>query len=512
MKITALETIHLAEHPNITFVQVHTDEGLVGLGDTFRAPTTVAAYVHEVAAPLLLGKDPLAIEQHWQTLFTDTVGGALRCAAPRCAGSRPSTWRSGTSPAQAARPAAVPAAGRPDAVDACGSTTPAPAIATAAPRPAGATANYLDGQREGPYEDLDAFLNRADELAQDLLSEGYTAMKIWPFDQFGPPTNGQRIDLTELERGLRAVREDPPRRGQPHGDRPGDAQRLGSACRPSGSPGPSSRTSRCGSKTRSRMDNLDALLQFRQSTRVPTTASETMSTRWAVPRGAREARRLDRHARRRLGRRASPRRARSPTWPRRTAWPIAPHDCVGPITLMASVHLDYAVPNVFIQEVVRAYLHGVYPNLVTTVPKVEHGTIRPPEGPGLGTQPLTRPGQTPRRNGENHTAGVTQRLGATVSPRISARVHRLAQAADVADGVQAAERRVAGVDRCCRPRPSARGRAAARRRSRCRGRRACTPACRSCRRRARSPRTSRACRARRGSGRRRSCSAGRSGG
>ena len=51
--------------------------------------------------------------------------------------------------------------------------------------------------------------------------------------------------------------------------------------------------------------------------------------------------------------------------------PIAPHDCVGPITLVASVHLDYAVPNVFIQEVVRAYLHGVYPNLVTEPPDGE---------------------------------------------------------------------------------------------------------------------------------------------
>jgi galactonate dehydratase len=56
--------------------------------------------------------------------------------------------------------------------------------------------------------------------------------------------------------------------------------------------------------------------------------------------------------------------------------------------LMASVHLEYAVPIVHIQEVVQAYLHGVYPNLVTTVPRVEQGTIRPPEEPGLGTRLL----------------------------------------------------------------------------------------------------------------------------
>jgi len=68
--------------------------------------------------------------------------------------------------------------------------------------------------------------------------------------------------------------------------------------------------------------------------------------------------------------------------------PSAPHDCVGPITLVASVHLDYAVPNVFIQEVVRAYLYGIYPNMVTELPKVIDGEIRPLEGPGLGTKLL----------------------------------------------------------------------------------------------------------------------------
>jgi len=135
------------------------------------------------------------------------------------------------------------------------------------------------------------------------------------------------------------------------------------------------------------MDNLDTLLQFRQSTRVPTTASETLSTRWAF----REA----------LEKRAVSIVMLDVGWvggvseARKIAamaevygLAIAPHDCVGPITLMASLHLDYAVSNVYIQEVVRAYLQGVYPNLVTTVPQVDQGTIRPPEAPGLGTQLL----------------------------------------------------------------------------------------------------------------------------
>ena len=35
MKITAIETIRLNEFPNILWVHVHTDEGLIGLGEIF---------------------------------------------------------------------------------------------------------------------------------------------------------------------------------------------------------------------------------------------------------------------------------------------------------------------------------------------------------------------------------------------------------------------------------------------------------------------------------------------
>lgn len=32
------------------------------------------------------------------------------------------------------------------------------------------------------YGDLDAFLNEPEKLAESLLGEGISAMKIWPFD------------------------------------------------------------------------------------------------------------------------------------------------------------------------------------------------------------------------------------------------------------------------------------------------------------------------------------------
>ena len=63
MKITAIETIRLEEFANLLWLRVHTDEGLVGLGETFFLSKTVEAYVHEFIAPKLLGRDPLAIDR-----------------------------------------------------------------------------------------------------------------------------------------------------------------------------------------------------------------------------------------------------------------------------------------------------------------------------------------------------------------------------------------------------------------------------------------------------------------
>ncbi|TXI09689.1 MAG: mandelate racemase/muconate lactonizing enzyme family protein, partial [Rhizobium sp.] len=62
MKIAAFETIRIKEFPNILWVRIHTDEGIVGLGETFFMAETVEAYIHEVVAPKLLGRNPLEID------------------------------------------------------------------------------------------------------------------------------------------------------------------------------------------------------------------------------------------------------------------------------------------------------------------------------------------------------------------------------------------------------------------------------------------------------------------
>lgn len=70
MKITAIETIRIAERPNLLWLEVHTDEGITGLGETFFGAATVEAHVHEWIAPRVLGRDPLQID----ALAADLVG------------------------------------------------------------------------------------------------------------------------------------------------------------------------------------------------------------------------------------------------------------------------------------------------------------------------------------------------------------------------------------------------------------------------------------------------------
>ena len=68
MKITRIETVISSAFRGFTWVQVYTDDGLIGTGETTSGHDAVTGYVHEEAAQFLLGQDPIAIERHFATL------------------------------------------------------------------------------------------------------------------------------------------------------------------------------------------------------------------------------------------------------------------------------------------------------------------------------------------------------------------------------------------------------------------------------------------------------------
>ena len=168
MKITALETIRLAEFGNLLWLRVHTDQGLTGLGETFMGPLAVEAYIHETLAPKLLGRDPRRIDAIAKDL------PAISASAPRawrCAAIPRSTSRCGTcsarSPASRSRSCSAASRARRSAP-----TTPAPA-----PPTCGATRGRAPPTGASPlskdYDDLNGFLHRADELAARPAGRGH---------------------------------------------------------------------------------------------------------------------------------------------------------------------------------------------------------------------------------------------------------------------------------------------------------------------------------------------------
>jgi galactonate dehydratase len=62
MKISAVETIRLPDRPNLLLVQVHTDAGFTGLGETSRGALAVEAQIHDIVAPYLIAVGMLVTE------------------------------------------------------------------------------------------------------------------------------------------------------------------------------------------------------------------------------------------------------------------------------------------------------------------------------------------------------------------------------------------------------------------------------------------------------------------
>jgi L-alanine-DL-glutamate epimerase-like enolase superfamily enzyme len=224
----------------------------------------------------------------------------------------------------------------------------------------------------------------AGALAESLLAEGFTAMKIWPFDIYAPATQGQSITLADLKRGLEPFEKI--RRAV--GDRMEIMAELHSlwsypaALRICQALEPLDIT--WAEDPIGKMDDVASLAELRRATRVPICASETLGGKVAfrdlLVAGATDVVMLDLTW---CGGLTEARKiaAMAEAWAR----PVAPHDCTGPVTLVASLHLALHAPTAIFQEVVRATLATWYRDLVTVLPRLEQGWVLPMEGPGLGT-------------------------------------------------------------------------------------------------------------------------------
>src|SRR4051794_809015 len=381
MKIARLETLRIEEFPNLLWLRVHSDEGPVGLGETFMAPRTVEAYLHEVAAPKVLGRDPLEIDR----IARDLVGYlGFRSTGAEARGNSAldiALWDLFGK-----------ATGLPLAQLLGGFTRPSirtynTCAGAAYMRQARGqqTANWgLPEERPGRYDDLDAFLTRADELAQDLLGEGISAMKIWPFDPAAEKSEGQYISRPDLKRALepfekirRAVGDQMDIMVEFHSLwQLVPAMTIARALAPFDT---------FWHEDPIKMDSLASLARYAAASSAPICASETLGSRWAfrdlLETGAAGIIMLDISW---CGGISEARKIAAMA----EAWhlSVAPHDCTGPVVLAASTHLSLNATNALMQESVRAYYRTWYRDLVTALPEVKDGMITVPPGPGLGLE------------------------------------------------------------------------------------------------------------------------------
>jgi len=84
-RVTALHTIRISERPNLIWVELETDEGLCGLGESFRGAQAVEAVLHEQVAPWLIGRDARQIEAVSRYLMAPYLGFSSTSAEVRAA-------------------------------------------------------------------------------------------------------------------------------------------------------------------------------------------------------------------------------------------------------------------------------------------------------------------------------------------------------------------------------------------------------------------------------------------
>ncbi len=398
MKITKIETISFdplpistweAEYPGSRqalpinlWLRLHTDEGLVGIGETYYAPEAVGSIIHNVFAPLLIGRDPLDIENHWSNLFA--VANFF-----------------GSGGAEMRAISAVDIA----LWDLAGKKTGQPIYNLLGGRNRDRITIYNTCVSYGKYQDYQAWMDgRAGQLAEDLIKEGIKGIKIWPFDRFGARLDGplqprttvptcrplqsagilaHYIDNENLKKGL-AILEDIRRtvgdkieiaiEGHARWDIPA-AIRIARALEP---------YDIMWLEEIMPPDNTESYVRLKSATKVPLCQSERVLGRQGFRRiidentadiiildvswcgGITEARKIANLA--------------------DTFYlPVTTHDCTGPIALWASAHLMMHIPNAMIMETVRGYLDGWYNDVVTDPIPIEDGCLKLSEKPGLGT-------------------------------------------------------------------------------------------------------------------------------
>jgi galactonate dehydratase len=225
-------------------------------------------------------------------------------------------------------------------------------------------------------------------------------MKIWPFDPAAVRSSGQEITPQELETAVEPIRRVREAVGMDidvmielHGLWSVTAARLIARALEPYNPK--------WIEDPTRVHDFAALNQVRSSTEVPIAAGETLggsgSYRSLLDEGGADVAIVDVSW---VGGVTEARLVADLANDRSVQ--VAFHNCSGPVTFVASLHLAAASRTAATQEIVRAFLFGWHRDLVDDLPELHDGHVRAPTGPGLGialqADLLTRPGVSVRQS------------------------------------------------------------------------------------------------------------------
>ena len=351
MKIKHIETVRVSDPADVIWVRIHTDAGLIGLGETWYASKTVESAVHDHFAPLIVGRDPFAIERHWLNMFRLSdhagYGGAeLRAIS---------------------------------AIDM--------ALWDIKGQAAGVPVYELLGgavrKKIRVYATGAPFVGAGD-LARELIDDGMIAMKMGPTISVATPSEGQYLSSKDLDLALQPFRD--------VRDAVGDGIKIAN----DGHGKWALPVAIQIAKAMEPLDimwqedlmpllNPDALRQLQDATSTPVCISERLLTRWQfrefIENGSAQIVMPDLiwtggiSETHRIAVMASAHQV-----------PVAPHDATGPVNIFACAHICMNSPNAMIMEHVRPYLYGWYGDFVDPLPPIEHGWLSAPQNPGIGTR------------------------------------------------------------------------------------------------------------------------------
>lgn len=361
MKITKIDTLQVPEHPHIIWVRIHTDEGIVGYGETTPRTTSVQRVIHDIAAGMLIGENPLEIEKLWHDLFRALhyhgyAGSEMRAVSA----IDMALW------------------------DILGRASQQPIYRLLGGKVRNKIPIYNTCVTNGEYTDQEMFMERPGELAKELLDQGISGMKIWPFDDYSIKTRGHGISTEDLKNGISVIEKIRSAAGNKM-----DIALEGHACWDLPT---AIRIARALEEydlmwleDMIPAEHPQTVRQLRESTSIPLSVSERLFTRfqflpymeqkavdYVMPDicwvgGITEIIKIaDLASTYHLS--------------------ITPHNCGGPIQTAAYMHCCSHSDNVFKLETVRSFYNSFFSELVTVSPVIKDGYLHVSDEPGLGTE------------------------------------------------------------------------------------------------------------------------------